>query len=270
MKVVLFCGGQGLRLRDFSESTPKPMVLIGNRPILWHLMKYYAHFGHTDFIICLGYKADVIKSYFRNYDECVSNDFVISRGGQVKMLGRDIDDWNITFVDTGYDSNIGERLVQVKEHIGDDEMFLANYSDNLSDVPMTTLIDHAIKQNKIASFLSVQPSNCFFHLVQSDGNGKVSNIMAAAQAGIWINGGFFVFKREVFDHIHWGEDLVIEPFNKLIALEQLTTYRHHGFWAAMDTFKEKQFLEDHWSVGNAPWVVWNKTRNKRVEVLKKI
>jgi len=268
MKVVLFCGGQGLRLRDYSENTPKPMVPIGNRPIMWHLMKYYAHYGHTDFIICLGHKADVIKSYFRNYDECVSNDFVIARGGRVKMLGRDIDDWNITFVDTGYDSNIGQRLMQVKEHIGDDEMFLANYSDNLTDVPMTTLIDHAKKQNKIASFLSVQPSSSF-HLVQSDETGKVKDIVGATEAGLWINGGFFVLKREIFDHIKWGEELVIEPFRKLIGMDQLTTYRHNGFWACMDTFKEKMTLDDRWSKGNAPWLVWNEAQKKRVETLKK-
>ena len=268
MKVVLFCGGQGLRLREYSENVPKPMVPIGSRPIMWHLMKYYAHYGHTDFIICLGHKADVIKSYFRNYDECVSNDFVISRGGRVKMLGRDIDDWNITFVDTGYDSNIGQRLMQVKEYIGDDEMFLANYSDNLTDVPLPTLIDHAKQQNKVASFLSVQPSSSF-HLVQSDETGKVKDIVGATEAGLWINGGFFVLKREIFDHIHWGEELVIEPFRKLIGMDQLTTYRHNGFWACMDTFKEKMTLDDRWSKGNAPWLVWNEVQKKRVETLKK-
>ena len=268
MKVVLFCGGQGLRLRDYSENTPKPMVPIGNRPIMWHLMKYYAHYGHTDFIICLGHKADVIKSYFRNYDECISNDFVIDRGGRLKMLSRDIDEWKITFVDTGYDSNIGQRLMQVREYIGEDEMFLANYSDNLTDVPLPTLIDHAQKQDKVASFLSVQPSSSF-HLVQSDETGKVSDIVAATQAGIWINGGFFVLKKEIFNYMNWGDELVIEPFQRLIKENQLTTYRHNGFWACMDTFKEKQVLEDKWSKGNAPWLVWDHVVKSRMEGLKK-
>lgn len=267
MKVVLFCGGQGLRLRDYSENTPKPMVPIGNRPIMWHLMKYYAHYGHTDFIVCLGHKADVIKSYFRNYDECVSNDFVLARGGRVKLLNSDIDEWSITFVDTGYDSNIGQRLMQVKEYLGGDELFLANYSDNLTDVPLPTLIDHAKKQDKVASFLSVQPSSSF-HLVKSGEDGSVSDISPAADADIWLNGGFFVLKNEIFDHLQWGDELVVEPFQRLIKLNQLTTYRHRGFWACMDTFKEKQVLEDRWSKGNAPWQVWSEARRK-AEVLER-
>src|SRR5215471_8658844 len=140
VKVVLFCGGLGMR--EYSEVLPKPMVPIGYRPILWHVMKYYAHYGHKDFILCLGYKADVIKQYFRNYDECVSNDFVLSSGGKnVELLGSDIDDWNITFVDTGLTSNIGQRLKAVRRQLEGEEMFLANYTDGLSDVPLPNVID---------------------------------------------------------------------------------------------------------------------------------
>ena len=132
MKVVLFCGGLGMRMREYSEAVPKPLVPIGYRPILWHLMKYYAHYGHKDFILCLGYRADAVKNYFLEYNECITNDFVLSEGGKkIEMLNRDIHDWNITFVDTGLMSNIGQRLKAVEEHLHGEEMFLANYSDGL-------------------------------------------------------------------------------------------------------------------------------------------
>src|SRR5258706_2998920 len=137
MKVVLFCGGFGMRMREYSEAVPKPMVPIGYRPILWHVMKYYAHYGHRDFVLCLGFKADVIKNYFLRYDECLSNDFVLTQGGKdVELLGRDIHDWRITFVDTGLTSNVGHRLKLVEKHLQDDPIFLANYTDGLSDVPL--------------------------------------------------------------------------------------------------------------------------------------
>src|SRR6478609_5593576 len=142
MKVVLFCGGLGTRLREYSDTIPKPMVNIGHRPILWHVMKYYAHYGHKDFILCLGYKADVIKKYFLEYDECVSNDFVLSGGGKnLQLLSSDIHDWNITFVDTGLTSNIGQRLKAVQRQLEGEEMFLANYTDGLSDVPLPAVIE---------------------------------------------------------------------------------------------------------------------------------
>src|SRR5947207_3840019 len=135
MKVVLFCGGLGMRLREYSENIPKPLVQIGYRPILWNVMKYYAHFGHKDFILCLGWKGDLIKDYFLNYDERVSNDFVLSSGGKIDLLHQDIRDWRITFVDTGADASVGQRLLAVKSHLAGEEVFLANYSDGLSDLP---------------------------------------------------------------------------------------------------------------------------------------
>lgn len=256
MKVVLFCGGQGLRLRDYSENVPKPMVPIGYRPIIWHLMKYYAHFGHKDFILCLGHKADAIKRYFLDYEETMSNDFVLRKGGRdVELLRTDIDSWSITFVDTGIEANIGQRLVAVKDHLAGEETFLANYSDNLTDVPLPTLIDHARQQDKVASFLSVCPSHSF-HLVRADADSNVSRILPVKDCDIWINGGFFVLKQAIFNHIRPGEELVIEPFQRLIEQKQLTTYKHKGFWACMDTFKEKMVLDDTWTKGSAPWEVW--------------
>jgi len=256
MKVVLFCGGQGLRLREFSENTPKPMVPIGYRPLIWHLMKYYAHFGYKDFVLCLGYRADVIKDYFLNYNECLSNDFVLSDGGRsLKLLNSDIESWSITFVDTGLDANIGQRLRAAREHVKDEDLFLANYGDNLTDFPMPTLIDHHRRQGKIATFLSVKPAQTF-HVVRSTPGGNVDALQAVAECDLWINGGFFVFNQAIFDYIDTRDELVVESFAKLIQQNQLNTLRYDGFWAAMDTFKEKQSLEDLYSRGKAPWEVW--------------
>src|SRR5690349_422134 len=174
MKVVLFCGGLGMRLRDYAENVPKPMVPIGYRPIIWHLMKYYAHFGHKDFILCLGYRGDMIKEYFLNYEECVSNDFVLSQGGRKReLLNSDIADWRITFVETGLNSNIGERLKAVQRHLVGEEMFLANYSDGLTDLPLQEQIDDLRRRDKVASFLCVRP-NLSYHFVASE-NGVVSS-----------------------------------------------------------------------------------------------
>ncbi|NMG19642.1 glucose-1-phosphate cytidylyltransferase [Brasilonema bromeliae] len=256
MKVVLFCGGLGTRLRESSTNVPKPMVHIGYRPILWHVMKYYAHYGHKDFILCLGYKADVIKNYFLNYDECVSNDFTLQEGGKkIKLVNSDIEDWKITFVDTGLTSNIGQRLQAIEQYLEGEEVFLANYSDGLTDLHLPDIIEDFHRHNKIASFLCVKPSQSF-HLVSMEENGLVSDIQDVKQAGIRINGGFFVFNKEIFKYIEPGEELVLEPFQRLMKLQQLIAYKYNGFWACMDTFKEQQQLDDMYCQGNAPWTVW--------------
>ena len=268
MKVVLFCGGQGLRLRDYSENIPKPMVPVGYRPIMWHLMKYYAHYGHKDFILCLGHKSDVIKDYFLNYNEAVTNDFVLRKGGRdVEMLATDIDNWSITFCDTGIDTNIGQRLLRVREHLAGEEMFLANYSDNVSDVPLPQVIDQFRASGKIASFVSVCPSQTFHVVEDEPETGLVSNILDARTCGIRINGGFFTFRQEFFDYINEGEEMVLEPFRRLIDQRQLINYRHDGFWACMDTFKEKQILEDYYARGKAPWKVWGKKNGNGANAL---
>lgn len=260
MKTVLFCGGFGMRMREYSESVPKPMVPIGYRPVLWHVMKYYAHFGHKDFILCLGYQADVVKKYFLNYDECISNDFVLTKGGKdVQLLSTDIDDWRMTFVDTGLTSNVGMRLKVVESHIGKDEYFLANYTDGLSDVPLDRVIDTLKQSGKIACFVSVRPK-ASFHLIQAEANGLVKGVEHIRKAGNRINGGFFVFRREIFGYMKYGEELVEQPFQRLIEEEQLITYAHDGFWGCMDTFKEKQELDEIFGKGSAPWAVWNEKR----------
>jgi len=257
MKVVIFCGGQGLRLREYSDSVPKPMVPVGYRPILWHLMKYYAHYGHNEFILCLGYRGDSIKDYFLNYNEATTNDFVLSQGGRdLKLLSSDISNWKITFVDTGMDACIGERLMAVKHHIGDDEMFMANYADCLTDAPLPQLISDFQKSDKIASFLSVRPGYSW-HAVHVDEQGTVLDLIDADKTNVWINGGYLMFRREVFDYFEKGNDIVPTVFRRLAAKQKLMTYRHHGFWACMDTFKEKMLLDDLHGKGKAPWQVWN-------------
>jgi glucose-1-phosphate cytidylyltransferase len=258
MKVVLFCGGQGMRMREYSDAIPKPMVELGYRPILWHLMKYYAHYGHKEFILCLGYRGDVIKNYFLNYNECTSNDFVLTGGGQsVQLLSRDIDDWRITFVETGLNSNIGQRLMRVRKYVQDDEMFLANYADGLTDLQLSAYLKYFQQQNKIGCFVGVHPTGSY-HLVSIEKDGAVKDIHSMTLSKTRINGGYFILRREIFDFMKEGEELVEEPFRRLIEQRQLAAYPHDGFWACMDTFKEKQRLDDLFAKGNAPWEVWRR------------
>jgi glucose-1-phosphate cytidylyltransferase len=267
MKVVLFCGGFGMRLKEYSETIPKPLVNIGYRPILWHVMKYYAHYGHKDFILCLGYKADAIKNYFLNYDECLTNDFILADGGKkVTLLNSDIHDWKITFADTGINSNIGQRLKAVQEYVQGEDVFLANYVDGLTDVPLDSYIDHFLSRGKIGSFLCVKPTQTF-HVVSVDGNDLVSDIQHVTQAGLWMNGGYFIFRKEIFQTLRAGEELVVEPFQRLIAASQLIGYKYDGFWACMDTFKEKTQLDDLYSRGDAPWEVWKAAADNKAETI---
>ena len=265
MKVVLFCGGLGLRLRDYADHIPKPMVPIGYRPILWHVMKYFAHFGHKEFILCLGYRGDLIKQYFLNYDECLSNDFVFSKGGKsLELANSDIHDWKITFADTGLRSNIGQRLLAVQRYVVDEELFLANYTDGLTDLDLPSYLDYARGRNKIATFLSVRP-NLSYHLVETGAGGVVTGIKEFTQSGIRVNAGAFVLKKEIFRYIEPGEELVIQPFHRLIQEKQLAAYEYDGFFAAMDTFKDKQQLDDLYECGQPPWEVWRENKREVAE-----
>ena len=256
MKVVLFCGGLGMRIRDYAENVPKPMLPLGYRPIIWHLMKYYAHYGHTDFILCLGYRADVIKKFFLNYEETGSNDFVLTNGGrEVELMNRDISDWRITFADTGVNANIGQRLMAVRKYLRGEEAFLANYADGLTDMHLPSVIEQFKWGGKIANFVSVKP-NLSFHAVTSGADGRVHEIKPVMDTDLRINGGFFLFRNEIFDYMLPGEELVMEPFDRLIAANQLLTYQHDGFTASMDTFKDKQHFDELYAKGQAPWEVW--------------
>ena len=256
MKVVLFCGGLGMRMKEYSEHIPKPMATIGYRPILWHVMKYYAHFGHRDFILCLGFGAEMIKNYFLDYSECLSNDFVLSQGGkQVQLLNSDIQDWNITFVDTGLGSTIGRRLKAVEKYLAAEDVFLANYSDGLTDLPLPDQLTHFHEHGRIASFLCVRP-NLSLHFVSMTPDGDVAAIHDVAQADLRINGGYFIFHRDILKYIDQGEEMLQEPFQRLMREKQLVAYRYDGFWASMDTFKDKLLLDDLYAKGPAPWEMW--------------
>jgi glucose-1-phosphate cytidylyltransferase len=255
MKVVLFCGGLGTRLRDYSENIPKPLVPIGYRPILWHVMKYYAHFGHKEFILCLGYQADRIKDYFINYNEYVTNDFTMSQGGRsLDLVQSDIHDWTITFVDTGLRSNIGMRLLQVRRYLEGEEMFLANYTDGLTDLDLHVMVETFRASGKIAAMVCPRPSQTF-HVVSLGDDNLVRGIEYVRDTKLIVNGGYFIFRNAIFDHIQYGEELVLEPFRRLIEKNQLLGFRHDRYWA-MDTFKEQQELTDLTMSGNAPWEVW--------------
>jgi glucose-1-phosphate cytidylyltransferase len=255
VKVVLFAGGLGTRLRDYDENIPKPMATLGYRPIMWHLMKYYAHFGHKDFILCLGYRADVIKQYFLNYKEALSNDFVLREGGdRVDLLGKDIHDWTITFVDTGLSTPIGERLRKVRHFLKGEEMFLANYTDCVSDLPLDTFIDKFKATKKTAGFISVTPSQSFHYVTAADG--IVNGLTDIRSTNLRVNGGFFAFRQEIFEYMREGEELVDEPFHRLIDKGELMAHEYNGFWQAMDTFKDKQQLDALMAKGTPPWQVW--------------
>lgn len=256
MKVVLFCGGLGTRLREFSDTIPKPMVPIGYRPILWHIMKYYAHFGHTEFVLALGYRGDMIKDYFLNYNECLSNDFVMTGGGkELHLLHSDIQDWKITFVETGLKSNIGQRLSAVRKYLGNDEWFLANYADGLSSLDLNRIISFAREKSAVATCLLVNPTQSF-HVASVAPTGHITRIHPIADAGLMINGGFFVLHRDIFNYMQEGEELVNEPFGRLITEQKLAGYVYDGFWACMDTFKDKQTLDDMKQRGDTPWMLW--------------
>jgi glucose-1-phosphate cytidylyltransferase len=220
-------------------------------------MRYYAYFGHKDFILCLGYKADAIKKYFLEYDETVSNDFVLSEGGKrVELVTSDIGDWKITFVDTGPTSNVGQRLKAVQRYLDSDGMFLANYSDGVSDVPLPAMTEMMNgRPEAVACFAGVAPY-ATYHLASVAGDGAVKSIQHVKDCGMRINGGYFVMRPEIFDWMKPGEELVQEPFQRLAAAGKLISYAHDGFWACMDTFKDKQLLEDHYGRGQAPWEIW--------------
>ena len=257
MKVVIFCGGFGVRMGEATRSIPKPMIEIGGRPILWHIMRYYASWGHKEFILCLGYKSEAVKEYFLSYNEALFNDFVLERNGsgtKLDLLSRDLGDWRITFVNTGMEATIAERLKAVGSHIGEDEDFLATYGDGLTDVPLPDMIGAFRESGKTAMFLSGRPAfNA--HLVKADQAGTVLAIEDMSQSDVRINGGFFVLRREILDLIEPGDELVEETFSRLIERREVLAYPYAGFFGPMDTIKDRQRLESLLESGNAPWLV---------------
>jgi glucose-1-phosphate cytidylyltransferase len=238
---------------ETTARVPKPMIPIGDKPILWHIMNYYATFGITDFVLCLGYKPEVIKEYFLAYNEALSNDFVLSDGGKhIELLQRDIQNWSIAFVDTGLQSTIGQRLKKVHPFLEGEQLFLATYGDGLTDAPLPEMIDTLAASDNVGMFLASHPTYNF-HIVNFDETNQVHEMHDVTTSGLWLNAGYFVFRREILDYIEDGEDLVEEPFQRLIAAGKLAAYPYDGFWAPMDTLKDKHVLESLLESGRAPW-----------------
>ena len=261
MKVVLFCGGLGMRMRDGVTNAPKPMAMIGDRPLMWHVMRYYAHFGHRDFILCLGYGASAVKDFFLNYDETRSNDFVMSGGaGQVELFKTDISDWRITFVDTGLHSEIGERLRRVRRFVEDEEMFLANYADVFTNAPLPDMISRFAASDATVSLLAVPPQSSH-HVVDVDDTGLITQVTPVRELRQWENGGYFVLRQEIFDHLDEGEDLVGDAIPRLIQKRKVLAYPYKGYWCPADTVKERAQLEERYFRGDCPWMVWDPERS---------
>lgn len=261
MKVVLFCGGLGMRMRDGVTNAPKPMAMIGDRPLMWHVMRYYAHYGHRDFVLCLGYGASAVKDFFLNYDETRSNDFVLSGGaGQVELFKTDISDWRITFVDTGLHSEIGERLRRVRRFVEGEEMFLANYADVFTDAPLPDMVSRFAATDAAVSLLAVPPQSSH-HVVDVDDTGLITQVTPVRELRQWENGGYFVLRQEVFDHLHEGEDLVGDAIPRLIARRKVLAYPYKGYWCPADTVKERAQLEERYHRGDCPWMIWDPERS---------
>jgi glucose-1-phosphate cytidylyltransferase len=262
MKVVLFCGGYGMRMRNGEgDLLPKPLQMVGTKPLLWHVMKYYAHFGHTEFVLCLGYGAQQIKDFFAEYAHAETRDFVLRRG-QVEVIGErsessDVCDWTITFVDTGLETPIGERLRRVRPYLDGDEYFLANYADVLSDAPLDLMVERVRDTGAAASMIVVPPQSSF-HVVDTDDDGRVTGIQPVSNLPMGENGGFFVLSQEVFDRLPENGDLVADACGALLTEGRLLGYRWDGFWKPADTFKERAELDQAWSDGSRPWAVWEK------------
>jgi glucose-1-phosphate cytidylyltransferase len=266
MKVVLFCGGLGMRMREGTGSVPKPMSMIGDRPLLWHVMRYYAHYGHTEFILCLGYGATAVKEYFLSYDETKSNDFTLAAGNRtITMHSTDITDWTITFLDTGLRSTIGERLMRVRSYVHNEQMFLANYADTLTDAPLDDIVRSFETSGSIASMLAVPPVSTH-HVIEFGDDGLVSDVREVRALAQWENGGYFVLRQGIFDVLREGEDMVPEAFQRLAGRGDLLAQRYTGFWRAADTFKDRVELDEMFTGRNAPWMVWDRTRTETVHI----
>jgi glucose-1-phosphate cytidylyltransferase len=253
MKVVILCGGKGTRFRDYPDEIPKPLALIGNKPILWHIMKIYANYGFRDFILCLGYRGDLIKKYFLE-EEWRAKDFTLNIKERKRIdHSHDEEDWNITFADTGVETNTGGRIKQIEKYIPKGEDFFATYGDGLSDININELLEFHKKKGKTATITCLRPYSQFGILELDDG--LITNFREKPKLDYWINGGFFVFKHEIFNYIGENDALEKKPFEALAAKREIAAFRLEGFWQCMDTFKDYQSFSDMWEKG-APWKVW--------------
>ncbi len=258
MKVVVLCGGLGTRLREETEFRPKPMVEIGGRPILWHIMKMYAHAGHRDFVLCLGYRGNMIKEYFLNY-EAMNSDFTIALGRDSRIAYNNEhgeQNFKVTLADTGQSTMTGGRVHRIKKYI-DDDNFLLTYGDGLSDIDLGRLIKFHKSHGKIATVSAVVPSSRF-GIVDTSDDGRVLKFVEKPRSESRVSAGFFVFRRDIFRYLG-GDDCILErePLERLASEGQLMAYEHNGFFYAMDTYREYEYLNNLWAQGQAPWKVWN-------------
>jgi glucose-1-phosphate cytidylyltransferase len=254
VKVVLFCGGLGMRARGGGEEIPKPLIPIGGQPILWHIMNFYSRYGYRDFLLCLGYKSQMIKDFFAGYRPYTFADCVVTNAGlNVELLHAPHDEWNVTLLESGIWSNIGERLLTARDYLGTTDLILANYGDCLADVDLSRMITYFKGSRKVACFLAIRPP-LSYHVADIGTGDEVRRIRSAKDENIWINGGFFLLRPEVYDYMRPGEDLLQQPFRRLIEADQLIAYQHEGFWRALDTLKDQQMLEDLVEEGRMPWL----------------
>lgn len=250
-----------MRMRDGVSSGPKPMAMVGERPLLWHVMRYYAHFGHTDFVLCLGYGASYVKDFFLNYDETRSNDFVLENSARdIRLFSTDISDWRITFVDTGLNSPIGERLRRVRRFVDGEPIFMANYADVLTDAPLPDIIDRFKASSAVASLLAV-PLQSSHHVVEIGHDSLITRLSPMQEMRQWENGGYFVLRPDIFDYLHEGEDLVEHALMRLVPQGRLLAYTYKGYWSPADTVKERARLEQMYERGYCPWMIWDEDRS---------
>jgi glucose-1-phosphate cytidylyltransferase len=259
MKVVILCGGKGTRLREETEYRPKPMVPIGDRPILWHIMKTYAAQGHTDFILCLGYKGEVIKDFFRNYIWMTSDVTLhLNATSPVKFHSQHEENWSVTLADTGQETLTAGRIKRIEKFIGEDENFLVTYGDGVGNVDVNTAIRFHQEHDRIVTLTAVHPPGRFGEIEMADGNRVISfNEKPQVTEGL-INGGYFVMSRQVFNYLGDSDRIMFEeaPLRRLAADGELMAFKHHGFWQPMDTYQEFLLLNRLWDQGNAPWKNW--------------
>ncbi|MDA8045724.1 MAG: glucose-1-phosphate cytidylyltransferase [Actinomycetota bacterium] len=261
MKVVLFCGGLGMRMRDGVTTGPKPMALVGERPLLWHVMRYYAYYGHTDFVLCLGYGASAVKDFFLNYDETRSNDFVLQNGARdLELFNTDISDWTITFVDTGLNSPIGERLRRVRRFVENEPVFMANYADVLTDAPLPDMIEHFESSGAIASLLAVPPQSSH-HAVDIADDGVITRVTPMRDLRHWENGGYFILRPDIFQELRPDEDLVEDALVRLVRRGEVLAYPYKGYWSPADTVKERAQLDEAYHRASCPWMIWDPERS---------
>ncbi len=258
MKVAILCGGKGTRLQEKTESIPKPLIEIGGRPILWHIMKIYSHYGFNDFVLLLGYKGDKIKEYFVDGDRWRRHNFTLSTAPgcepKLELLNQDADDWRITFLDTGLETNTGGRIKKAEPYI-DGDSFLVTYGDGVADIDIPELVRTHHRHGKSATVTAVTPLSQF-GIMRLNGDGAVREFMEKPRMKDWVNGGFFVFNRDVFDYLQEDSVLEREPLQRLAEADRIRAYQHSGFWACMDTYKDAVTLDNLWNTKQARWKLW--------------